>query len=230
MSLKPYEILGLPDDYTLSEARSAYYSYSRDYHPDSSNYSFLSKKEKEETFIIIEQAYKEILAEKRVGEIDAPMFSSFDYEPDISIEMNNDIDTPEKFHEEFKQVHAKENYDNPWSIHYSLEKPSIDISALDIMRPDEYKTKKYYNYGVNVCADFTEPGKYTDINHLDKNNDVPETLLCTTLDQLLQDRETIEYSEEINQCEIAKQNAIKNMETTRRQVQLERDLRTLRLT
>lgn len=230
MSLKPHEILGLTEDYTLGEAKSAYHSYSRYYHPDSSNYSFLSKKDKEETFIIIEQAYKEILAEKRFGEIDAPMFSSFDYEPDTSIEMNNNIDTLDKFNEEFEKVHSKENYDNPWSIHYSLEKPSIDISAIDIIRPDEYKTKKYYHYGVNVCADFTEPGKYTDINHLDRTNDVPDTVLSTTLDELLQDRETIEYSEEINQCEIAKQNAIKNIETTRRQVQLERDLRTLRLT
>lgn len=226
MSLKPYEILGLSENYNLYDAKSAFYAYSRQYHPDTSNCNFLTKEEKETMFHVIETAYKQILAEKQICEIDAPMFTQYEYDPAICIEKNNDLTTLEKFNTMFEKVHAEENYDNPWSIHYNLNTTSTN--HLDILRPTEFKKNYYYEYGINTCSDFSRPGQYTDINYTSDNLDNIE-LESTDINTLLEMRDKIDYSPEITLQEEYKQRILKQIEEDKKQVQLERDIRILKL-
>ena len=160
-------------------------------------------------------------------EIDAPMYCSVEYSDDVYIEKDNSLDSVEKFNKQFEQVHSEENKDNPWSIHY--EKNKVDKRYnLDILRPDEYRRKYYYEFGIDYCDDFTQPGKFTDISHL--SDDLSNVNLeSTDLDTLLKSRKTIEYSEEINLQEIQKQQVMSQLQHDRRQVQLERDLKILKL-
>ena len=226
MSLKPYEILGLSENYNLYEAKSAFYAYSRQYHPDTSNCDFLTKDEKEYMFNVIETAYKQILREKQTCEIDAPMFTQYEYEPDICIDKNENLTSLEKFNSAFEKVHAEENYDNPWSIYYKLNTSSTN--QLDIPRPDEYKQTYYYEYGINTCSDFSRPGQYTDINYKPESLDTVE-LESTDINTLLETRDKMDYSPEITLQEEYKQRILKQIEENKRQVQLERDIRILKL-
>ena len=128
---------------------------------------------------------------------------------------------------QFEKVHSEENKDNPWSIHYEKNKVNKHYN-LDILRPDEYRRKYYYEFGIDYCDDFTQPGKFTDISHL--SDDLSNVNLeSTDLDTLLKSRETIEYSEEINLQEIQKQQVMSQLQNDRHQVQLERDLKILKL-
>jgi DnaJ-class molecular chaperone len=227
MNLTPEEILNLPENYNLSDIKHSFYALSRQYHPDSSNCTFLSPEDKKNIFIVLETAYKELLDKHQFIEIDAPMYSNVEYSDDVYIEKDNNLDSVEKFNKQFEQVHSEENKDNPWSIHY--EKNKVDKHYnLDILRPDEYRRKYYYEFGIDYCDDFTQPGKFTDISHL--SDDLSNVNLeSTDLDTLLKSRETIEYSEEINLQEIQKQQVMSQLQHDRHQVQLERDLKILKL-
>lgn len=228
MSLRPHEILGLPENYNLYDAKSAFHSYSRQYHPDTPNCNFLSKEDKQNMFIVIEQAYKEILKEKEFGEMDAPMFSDVYYEDDVSIKKNNKITSLDLFNEEFERINSQENYDNPWSIHYNFVTEDKNSNTLDILRPEEYKEKYYYEYGINYCPDFTKPGRYTDINHIQESIDTTE-VLETTLESVMKERENLEFSKEIEENELLKLKTLKRLEYDKRKIQLERDLRILKI-
>lgn len=227
MNITPEEILNLQGNYNLSDVKHAFYSLSRQYHPDSSSCSFLSKEEKKNMFIVFESAYKELISKFNFVEIDAPMFAPVEYQDDLYIERNDTLNSIDKFNEEFEKVHMKENKDNPWSIHYETVEPGKTYN-LDILRPDEFKTKYYYEYGVNYCSDFTHPGKFTDINHT--SDDLSDTILeSTDLESLMNSREHVEYSVEINNEELEKQRVIKQREYDRKQVQLYRDFKMLKL-
>lgn len=227
MNLTPEEILDLPKNYNLSDVKHSFYALSRQYHPDSSNCNFLSKEQKKNIFIVLESAYKEILNKYQFVETDAPMYSHVEYLDDVYIERDNNIDTLDKFNKQFEKIHAEENKDNPWSIYYTKQEPEKKYN-LDILRPDEYKRVHHYEYGVNYCDSFTQSGKFTDINH--SNEDLNNVILeSTDLDSLLKTRETIEYSEELNQAEIKKKEILTQIENHKRQTQLERDIKMLKL-
>ena len=227
MNLSPEEILNLPENYNLSDIKHSFYSLSRQYHPDSSNCNFLSKEEKKNIFIVFETAYKELLDKYQFIETDAPMYSHVEYSDDLHVERDNSLDTLDKFNAHFEKVHAKENRDNPWSIHYSKQ-TSPQKYNLDILRPDEYKRVYHYEYGVDYCDSFTQPGKFTDVYHI--SDDLSDVVLeSTDLDSLLKSRDNIEYSEEINQQEIEKQRVLAQVESHKKQIQLERDIKVLKL-
>ena len=227
MDLTPEAILNLPENYNLSDIKHSFYSLSRQYHPDSSNCNFLSKEEKKNMFIVFETAYKELIDKYQFVQTDAPMYSHVEYCDDLHVEKDDSLDTIDKFNEQFEKVHAVENRDNPWSIHYN--NPSSENKYnLDLLRPDEYKRVYYYEYGVDYCESFTRPGKFTDINHVAE--DLSDVVLeSTSIDSLLESRENIEYSEEINQQEIEKQRVLTQIENHKRQTQLERDIKILRI-
>ena len=227
MNITPEEILNLPENYNLSDIKHSFYSLSRQYHPDSSNCNFLSKEEKKNIFIVFESAYKELLDRCKFIEIDAPMYSRVEYSDDIHIERDHSIDDIDKFNQQFEKVNADENRDNPWSIHY-VKQSSEQKYNLDILRPDEYKRVFHYEYGVDYCDSFTQPGRFTDIIH--SSEDLSDVVIeSTDLDSLLKSRENIEYSEEINQKEMEKQRVLSQVENHRRQTQLERDIKILKL-
>lgn len=228
MSLKPHEILGLPENYNLSDAKSAFYAFSRQYHPDTTNCNFLSKEEKQNIFIVIEEAYKKILEENNFGEMDAPMFTVFNYETDIIIDRNENLNSLSKFNEEFERVHSEENYDNPWSIYYNFPCNEANNTKLDILRPEEFRNKYYYEYGVNNCKSFTRPNQYNDIYHTDENLDNVK-IEEKSIDILLEEREKNEYDPNINAKEENKKKILKVLENEKRKIQLERDLRILKL-
>lgn len=228
MNITPEEILNLPKNYNLSDIKHSFYSLSRQYHPDSSNCNFLSKEEKKNIFIVFETAYKELIDKHQFVETDAPMYSHIEYSDDLHVEKDNSLDTLDKFNKQFEKVHGEENKDNPWSIHYIQPSSTIKYN-LDIIRPDEYKRVYHYEYGVDYCDNFTQPGRFTDINHL--TEDLTDVILeSTDIDSLLKSRENIEYSSKINQQEIEKQRILADMESHKKQVQLERDLKILKLT
>lgn len=227
MNLTPEEILNLPEHYNLSDIKHSFYSLSRQYHPDSSNCNFLSKEEKKNIFIVFETAYKELIDKYQFVETDAPMYSRIEYVDDLHVEKDNSLDTLYKFNEQFEKVHAEENRDNPWSIYYTKETLEKKYN-LDLLRPDEYKHVYHYEYGIDYCDSFTQPGKFTDISHL--TEDLSDVVLeSTDLESILKSRESIKYSEEINQQEIEKQRVLSEIENHKRQTQLERDIRILRL-
>ena len=227
MNLSPEEILNLPKNYNLNDIKHSFYALSRQYHPDSSNCTFLSQEDKKNIFVVLESAYKELIDRYQFVEVDAPMYCNVEYSNDVYIEKDNNLDNIEKFNEKFQVVHAEENKDNPWSIYYENNKSNKKYN-LDILRPNEYNRKFYYELGVDYCNDFTQPSKFTDINH--EYEDLTDIVLeSTDLDSLLQDRDKIEYSEEINQYDIQKRQIISQLEHDRRQVQLERDLKILKL-
>lgn len=228
MTLTSEEILNLPENYNLSDIKHSFYSLSRQYHPDSLNCNFLSKEEKKNIFVVFEAAYKELLDKHQFVEMDAPMYSHVEYSDDLHIERDHSLDTIDKFNEHFEKVHSEENKDNPWSIHYNKQSSEKKYN-LDILRPDEYKRVYHYEYGVDYCDSFTQPGRFTDVSQL--SEDLSDVVLeSTDLDSLLKSRETIEYSEEINQQEIEKQRVLKELESHKKQTQLERDLKILKLT
>lgn len=229
MTLTSKEILNLPENYNLSDIKHAFYSLSRQYHPDSSNCNFLSKEEKKNIFIVFETAYKELINQFQFVETDAPMYFPVEYSDDLHVERDPTLDTIDKFNKQFEKVHAEENRDNPWSIHYT-QKSSTTQYNLDIIRPDEYRRVYHYEYGVDYCDNFTQPGKFTDVSRHQYEDLSDVVLESTDLDSLLKSRENIEYSEEINQREIEKQRVLSDVEHHKRQIQLERDLKILKIT
>jgi hypothetical protein len=233
MSLPPRQVLGLDDNYTLGDARSAFYNLSKAYHPDSSQNNYMSKEEKTELFQVLEAAYKEIYDQLAHKVIDTPMYNVPEYQPNIHIDQDEKIKDNDSFNSEFEKVHATENYDNPWSLSYSLKREPIDTTALAILSPDEYKTKDYYCYGINQCADFTKPSKYTDLEHLEKYSELEQpdefSEMFTSVEDLMHHRENMEFDETIQEQERVKRELIQKIDLNRRHVQLEKDMRILNL-
>lgn len=228
MSISPQDILNLSENYDLNDIKRSFYALSRQYHPDSPNCNFLTKEEKTEMFIVFEKAYKDLIENFVPKEFDAPMYSKVEYEDDCYVEKNNSLTNIHKFNEEFEKIHSEVNKDNPWSIYYVNQDNTSNKFKLDFLRPDDHKTKYYFEYGVNNCSDFTRPGEFTDIYHEDENLDNIE-LHYTDLESLLKSRENIEYSEEINQQEKKKRDFLQKIENDRRTVQMERDFKLLSL-
>lgn len=234
MSLHNYQILGLDSNYTLSDVKAAYHQLSRVFHPDSNSsvlYKNLSKEEKTIIFNNITDAYKTLIDNMESKEFDFPMYCVNKYESDIFIEKNDNIKNLNDFNEQFEKIHKEENYDNPWSIYYTLKKEKNN--QLDILRPT-YIKEQYYELGVNQCCDFGKNGHSIDLDNFDKiiiEEEVDE--FSTNVDELLKnkivERETITFSEEIEKKELEKKKIIEKIENNRRQVQLERDIRMLRL-
>jgi curved DNA-binding protein CbpA len=236
MSLKNYEILGLDENYSLCDAKSAFYFLSRQFHPDSNRCSYMSPGEKIKMFHVIETAYKQILEERSFGEFDAPTFTPVKYHDDLNIPYNDKITSLDIFNREFEKINAEENQDNPWSIHYNK---SIEYDKnknnLDILRPNEYKTTRYFEYGVNNCSDFTIPSKFTDVNFDWKYDVCSEDTesyeytsdLSTRLEHLIKDREIIVYDEKIEEQHKEKQKLIDDIQCERRKVQIKRDLKLM---
>lgn len=236
MSLHNYQILGLDDNYTLSDIKTAYYQLSRIFHPDSNSsllYKDLSKEDKSIIFNNITNAYKELVEHMETVEFDCPIYTQYKYDSNIHIEKNDNIKNLNDFNEEFEKKHAEANYDNPWSIYYTLKKEKNN--QLDILRPT-YIQKSYYGLGINQCYDFGENGKNIDLDNF--NNKIINEDTCNKYDDNIDDllkqkkkeRETIEFSEDIQKKEIEKKRVIEEIENNRRQIQLERDIRILRIT
>ena len=166
MSLRPEDILGLEKNYTRNDLRRAYINLSKDYHPDKNNFSFISKEEKEQMFLTITLAYKELLEQYPRDEIDISTYTTFKYENDFPIKTDEPIKDLESFNKKFEKIHSEENYDHPWSTYYKLKKNKPN-NNLTLFNPATLKNNNtFFEYGVNECSDFTTYGKYIDLNSL----------------------------------------------------------------
>ena len=233
-SLEFKDILSLPDNYSRSDIKTAYYTLSRHYHPDSSSFNFLSKEEKSHMFNIITEAYKSLMNEYSDEYFtDYPMYQVIEYEDDISIPVDKDIKTLEDFNKKFVEINREENKDNPWSIHYSMERDLNDKLAL--VKPDAQlynKNNNYFTFGMNNCHDYSVPGYYTDLDHLDKgiiiteDSEMPDNILPTNLQY---DNTLPEYSEELKKEHVEMNKIKEKVEMERRHVQNQRDMSLLKL-
>ncbi|MGI6007608.1 MAG: J domain-containing protein [Ruminococcus sp.] len=65
--LNPYQVLGVPENASMDEIKKAYRKLSRKYHPDA-NINNPNKKQAEEKFKQVQEAYNQIIAERERGE------------------------------------------------------------------------------------------------------------------------------------------------------------------
>ena len=229
-SLEFKDILGLSDNYTRSDIKSAYYTLSRHYHPDSSSFNFLSTEEKNKMFNVISEAYQSLMKDYNDYYMDCPMYSIIEYEDDISIPQNKNIKNLEDFNKKFVEINRAENEDNPWSIHYNIKRDLTDKLAL--VKPDAPVYNNYYTFGVNNCPDYSVSGYYTDLEHLDKsNNIIPENVeMPDTLITDIKYIDTIpEHSEELKKEQIEINKIKEKIELDRRHIQNQRDISRLKL-
>jgi hypothetical protein len=223
--LPPREVLGLDNNCTLNDVKSAYYRYSREFHPDSGKNNFMTRHEKEELFKIYENAYRCLKNELMVQIVDLPLYNNVECE-NLDIPYDEKMEDTVVFHKTFEEKWKETHSDDPWSLCYEDVTP---VYSLINIRPRSGHQQPLYELGINFCEDFGKLGKYSDLRYA-YNVEKTTPLLERTMDELMLERDNVAMSH--IDIENQKNDSILKIkrELYNRDIQRMRDIKTMKLT